>query len=96
MIPRGKLIDIGFRIVSSSERSSDFRAPKDRNVRNAFEETLSTLFIRRFHRDERKKRIIDLFRAIGILALQLARSWLLEARNEVLRKADKFHALREA
>lgn len=94
MIPRGKLIDIEFRIVSSSERSSDFRAPKDRNVRNAFEETLSTLFIRRFHRDERKKRIIDLFRAIGILALPTCAK--LAARNEVLRKADKFHALREA
>lgn len=71
----------------------DFRAwPKDRNVRNAFEETLSTLFIRRFHRG--KKQIIDYrFRAGSIIGIPTrAKSWLLE----VLRKADRFHALREA
>lgn len=77
----------------SPVREIDFRAwPKDRNVRNAFEETLSTLFIRRFHRG--KKQIIDYrFRAGSIIGIPTrAKSWLLE----VLRKADRFHALREA
>ena len=84
----------------SPVREIDFRAwPKDRNVRNAFEETLSTLFIRRFHRG--KKQIIDYrFRAgsiIGILALrqELAARSFTESRQipRVARSVNAFERM---